>query len=183
MAPAELQGDQSTLRTRCACPLRQMVCPDAGENRAPSREGQWYRESRVLVRRYCFRNPDIFRREHGDVHPYCFFEMRDPLVRHEGTGNLCVEPTAVCGGDAMMNLNAWYAVLAGMGLLWYECGHDFGVFCYRIGCGVGRAARGRAFELAPLRATTKMARTNTACSIPSSLFSAPSLTPKHSKNS
>jgi hypothetical protein len=78
----------------------------------------------------------------------------------------------------MTNLNAWYAVLAGMGLLWYECGHDFGIFCYRIGCGVFSAARERAFELAPLRATTNMARTNTACSNRSFTFSARSTTPK-----
>jgi hypothetical protein len=70
----------------------------------------------------------------------------------------------------MMNLNAWYALLAGMGLLWYECGHDLGVFCYRIGCGVFSAARERAFELAPLRATTTMVRTNAACSNRSCIF-------------
>jgi hypothetical protein len=78
----------------------------------------------------------------------------------------------------MMNLNAWYAVLAGMGLLWYECGHDFGVFCYRIGCGVFSAARERAFEVAPLRATTNPVRTNAACSNRSFTFSARSTTPK-----
>ena len=72
----------------------------------------------------------------------------------------------------MMSLNAWYAVLAGIGLLWYECGLDFGVFCYRIGCGVFSAARKRALELAPLRATTKMARTNAACLNRSCIFSA-----------
>jgi hypothetical protein len=53
----------------------------------------------------------------------------------------------------MMRINAWYALLAAAGLLWYECGHDFGVFCYRIGCGVFNLARERALELVPQRAT------------------------------
>jgi hypothetical protein len=78
----------------------------------------------------------------------------------------------------MRSLNAWYALLAGMGLLWYECGHDFGVFCYRIGCGVFRAARERGFELVPLRATMNPVRTNAACSNRSFIFSAHSTTPK-----
>ena len=53
----------------------------------------------------------------------------------------------------MMRLTACYAILAAVGLLWYECGHDFGVFCYRIGCGVFSVARERALELVPQRAT------------------------------
>lgn len=64
----------------------------------------------------------------------------------------------------MMNLNAFYATLSGLGVLWYECGDDFGVFCYRIGCGVFSAAHQRVFELVPLRATTNPVRTNGACS-------------------
>ena len=59
----------------------------------------------------------------------------------------------------MMNLNAFYAALSGVGLLWYECGDDFGVFCYRIGCGVFSAARERVFGLVPLRATMNPVRT------------------------
>jgi hypothetical protein len=78
----------------------------------------------------------------------------------------------------MMNLNTWYAVMAGMGLLWHECGFDFGVFCYRIGCGMFRAARERTFELVPLRATMNPVRTNAACSNRSFTFSARSTTPK-----
>jgi hypothetical protein len=72
----------------------------------------------------------------------------------------------------MTNPNGWYAALAGVGLLWYECGDDFGVFCYRIGCGVFSAARKRAFELVPLRATTNLVRTKAACSNRSFIFSA-----------
>ena len=78
----------------------------------------------------------------------------------------------------MMNLNTWYAVMAGMGLLWHECGFDFGVFCYRIGCGMFRAAREGTLELVPLRATMNPVRTNAACSNRSFTFSARSTTPK-----
>jgi hypothetical protein len=78
----------------------------------------------------------------------------------------------------MMNLNTWYAVMAGMGLLWHECGFDFGVFCYRIGCGMFRAAREGTLELVPLRATMNPVRTNAACSNRSCTFSARSTTPK-----
>ena len=78
----------------------------------------------------------------------------------------------------MMNLNAFYATLSGVGLLWYECGDDFGVFCYRIGCGVFSAARERAGQLVPLRATMNPVRTSAACSNRSFIFSAHSTTPK-----
>jgi hypothetical protein len=78
----------------------------------------------------------------------------------------------------MKSLNAWYALLAGLGLLWYECGHDFGLFCYRIGCGMFSAARERAFELVPLRATMNPVRTQAACSNRSFISSARSMTPK-----
>jgi hypothetical protein len=77
----------------------------------------------------------------------------------------------------MMRLSAWYAILAAMGLLWYECGHDFGVFCYRIGCGVFSVARERALELVPQRATNPV-RSNAACSNQSFIFSAHSTIPK-----
>ena len=78
----------------------------------------------------------------------------------------------------MMNLNAFYAALSGVGLLWYECGDDFGVFCYRIGCDMFSAARERVFEPAPLRTTTNPVRTNAACSNRSFIFSAHFTTPK-----
>jgi hypothetical protein len=78
----------------------------------------------------------------------------------------------------MMRVNAWYAVLAAMGLLWYECGHDFGVFCYRIVCGLFGVARERALELVPQRATTNAVRTSAACSNRSFIFSVHSTTPK-----
>jgi hypothetical protein len=78
----------------------------------------------------------------------------------------------------MMNLNAFYATLSGLGVLWYECGDDFGIFCYRIGCGVFSAARERVVELVPLRATTNPLRTNAACSNRFFTFSAHSTIPK-----
>jgi hypothetical protein len=78
----------------------------------------------------------------------------------------------------MRSVTASYAVFAGAGMLWHECGHDLGVFCYRIGCGVASAARERALELVPLRATTNPVRTNAACSNRSFIFSARFTTPK-----
>lgn len=78
----------------------------------------------------------------------------------------------------MIRLNAWYALFAAVGLLWYECGHDFGVFCYRIGCGVFSVARERALQLVPQRATTNSVRTSAACSTRSFIFSAHFTTPK-----
>ena len=78
----------------------------------------------------------------------------------------------------MKGLNAWYAILAAMGLLWYESGLDFSVFCYRIGCGVFSVARERTLELVPQRATINPVRTSAACSTRSFIFSAHSTTPK-----
>ena len=78
----------------------------------------------------------------------------------------------------MMLLNTWYTVLAGLGLLWYECGDDPVVFCYRIGCGLFTAARLRALELAPLAITKNLTRTDAACLNPSFTFSARFTTPK-----
>lgn len=77
-----------------------------------------------------------------------------------------------------MLVNNWYALLAALGLVWHECGHDFGVFCYRIGCGIFSEARQRVFRLSPLRATSNPARANFECSNPSFTFSARSTTPK-----
>jgi hypothetical protein len=78
----------------------------------------------------------------------------------------------------MRSLTAWYAAFAGVGLLWYECGHDLGVFCYRIGCGVFSAARERTLELVPLKATMNPVRTKEACLNRSFTFSARFTTPK-----
>src|SRR5258707_6212726 len=98
-------------------------------------------------------------------------------MRRAGT-----QSTVAGGGVAMMNLSAWYAVFAGAGLLWHECGHDLGVFCYRIGCGVFCAARQRAFELVPLRATINPARTTAAFSNRSFTFFARCTRPKDLKD-
>lgn len=84
----------------------------------------------------------------------------------------------------MIRLNAWTALFSAMGLLWHECGQDFGFFCYRIGCGALTAARSRALELAPaIQAVTKSAvRNNDACSNPFFTFSERCTTLKDSKN-
>lgn len=63
-----------------------------------------------------------------------------------------------------MRTNAWYALFGALGLLWYECGDDLAVFCYRIGCGLFTLARQRAVELAPLVVTRTVTRTKAACS-------------------
>jgi len=63
-----------------------------------------------------------------------------------------------------MRMNAWYALFSALGLLWYECGDDLGVFCYRIGCGLFTVARQRAVERAPLAVTRTAMRTKAACS-------------------
>jgi hypothetical protein len=77
-----------------------------------------------------------------------------------------------------MRTNAWYALFGALGLLWYECGDDFGVFCYRIGCGLFTVARQRAVELAPLAITRTLTRTKAACSRRFFTFSAHYTTPK-----
>jgi hypothetical protein len=77
-----------------------------------------------------------------------------------------------------MRVSAWYTALAGMTLLWHESGSDFGVFCYRIGCGMFSAACERTFALVPQRATMNAVRANAACSNRFFTFSAHSTTPK-----
>lgn len=77
-----------------------------------------------------------------------------------------------------MRINAWHALLGALGLLWYECGDDFGVFCYRIGCGLFTVARQRAVELAPLAVTRTVTRTKAACSNRFFTFSDPYTTLK-----
>ena len=77
-----------------------------------------------------------------------------------------------------MRTNAWYAVFGTLGLLWYECGDDFAVFCYRIGCGLFILARQRAVELAPLAVIRTMTRTKAACLSRFSTFSVPCTSPK-----
>lgn len=77
-----------------------------------------------------------------------------------------------------MRTNPWYALFAALGLLWYECGDDFCVFCYRIGCGLFTLARQRAVELAPLVVSRTAMRTKAACLNRFFTFSALYTTPK-----
>jgi hypothetical protein len=51
----------------------------------------------------------------------------------------------------MIRLDAWIAMFGAMGLLWYECGDDFGLFCYRISCGAFTKVRSRALGSHPDR--------------------------------
>jgi hypothetical protein len=79
----------------------------------------------------------------------------------------------------MIRLNAWIAVFSAIGLLWYECGEDLLIFCYRMGCGAVATARPRVLELAPVQSILRTSlRNNVACSNPSFTFSARSTTPK-----
>jgi hypothetical protein len=67
-----------------------------------------------------------------------------------------------------------------MGLLWHECGQDFALFCYRIGCSAVTVMHSRALELAPVSlGLAKISTRKThACSNPSSIFFAHSTTLK-----
>jgi hypothetical protein len=80
----------------------------------------------------------------------------------------------------MIRLDAWIlAVASGMGILWYECGEDFVLFCYRIGCGAIASASSRALEFAPVQAVVgTTSRNNVACSNRSFTSSARFTTPK-----
>lgn len=83
----------------------------------------------------------------------------------------------------MIRFGGWIAVFSAIGLLWYECREDFGVFCYRITCGAVTAVRSRAPQLATVEAVTRtFAKNKIACSNRSFTFYAPSTTLKDSKS-
>ena len=70
----------------------------------------------------------------------------------------------------MIRLTALIAAVIASFLLWYECGEDIGVFCYRIGLGAFTTLRSR--TLVPVPASQiNISRDRTACSNPSSTFS------------
>lgn len=77
----------------------------------------------------------------------------------------------------MIRPNTWFAALAGLGFLWQECGEDFVIFCYRIGCSILALAHQQALQLVPVRPAISgsFARTKAACSNPSFTFSTPSM--------
>ena len=49
----------------------------------------------------------------------------------------------------MIRLNERAPVIGALGLLWYECGQDFALFCYRVGCGAFTVFRSRSLDLEP----------------------------------
>ncbi len=83
----------------------------------------------------------------------------------------------------MIRLTGWNTTVTSLGLLWYECGDDFGLFCYRIGCGAFVLVRSRALALAPVsQAMATSIRKNDECSNLSFTCSALSTTPMDSRN-
>lgn len=77
----------------------------------------------------------------------------------------------------MIRLGAIIAAVITTLILWHECGEDLGVFCYRIGWGAFAALRSRAFVPVPV-ASNIPARTRTACSKRSAIFSTHYLAPR-----
>lgn len=70
----------------------------------------------------------------------------------------------------MIRLAALLAAVITFVILWYECGEDIVVFCYRIGLGAFTMLRTRA--LVPVPASQMIiSRNRSACSNPSSTFS------------
>ena len=70
----------------------------------------------------------------------------------------------------MIRLAALLAAVITSVVLWYECGEDIVVFCYRIGLGAFTMLRTRA--LVPVPASQmSFSRNRSACSNPSSTFS------------
>lgn len=63
----------------------------------------------------------------------------------------------------MIRLTALIAAIIASFLLWYECGEDIGVFCYRIGLGAFTTLRSRTLVAVPVPFRT-IARTRAECS-------------------
>lgn len=76
----------------------------------------------------------------------------------------------------MIRLAALLAAVTTFVVLWYECGEDLVVFCYRIGLGAFTMLRTR--TLVPVPASQmNFSRNRSACSNPSSTFSIRSTAP------
>ena len=84
----------------------------------------------------------------------------------------------------MTRADEWISMFAGLGVLWYECGQDFAIFCYRIGCQVLAAVHRRASQVVPVpqAAGRNLFRNNAACLIPSFTSSAPFTTHRDLKS-
>jgi hypothetical protein len=70
----------------------------------------------------------------------------------------------------MIRLAAVFAAVIAFLVLWYECGEDIGIFCYRIGLGAFATLRSRALVPVPI-SQINPSRKRSACSNPSSTFS------------
>lgn len=77
----------------------------------------------------------------------------------------------------MIRLAALIAAGIASTILWYECGEDIGIFCYRIGSGAFSELRSRA--LIPVSVSQfSVSRNYSACSNRSSTFSTRSTLPR-----
>ena len=81
----------------------------------------------------------------------------------------------------MIRLAALLAAVISSVVLWYECGEDLVVFCYRIGLGAFAMLRTRALVPAPV-SQLNFSRNRSACSNPSSTFSTRSTAPTDSES-
>lgn len=74
----------------------------------------------------------------------------------------------------MIRLAAVFGAVIAFLVLWYECGEDIGIFCYRIGLGAFATLRTRALAPVPV-SQINLSRKRPACSNPSSTFSTRSI--------
>jgi hypothetical protein len=77
----------------------------------------------------------------------------------------------------MIRLAALIAAVIASTVLWYECGEDIGVFCYRIGLGTFSMLRCRTLVPVPV-SQIQASRNRFACSNSSSTFSTRSIAPR-----
>lgn len=81
----------------------------------------------------------------------------------------------------MIRLAALLAAVITSVILWYECGEDIGVFCYRIGLGAFTTLRSRTLVPVPVSQIDR-SRDRSACSNPSSTFSIRYTAPRDSES-
>jgi hypothetical protein len=74
----------------------------------------------------------------------------------------------------MIRLAAVFGAVIAFLVLWYECGEDIGIFCYRIGLGAFATMRSRVLVPVPV-SQINLSRERSACSNPSSTFSTHSI--------
>ena len=84
----------------------------------------------------------------------------------------------------MIRPNMLLAAFGGLIFLWYECGQDLPVFCYRMGVGAVTGLHRRGLVLVPAGFSIPFsaARNRTACLTPSVTSSICFSTPRDSSN-